>query len=131
MNRTTNLRTIAGAAVAAAAMLAMVIPGAAHAEEPARSSNNLKQIGLAVHNYEAASDTDGRDFLVWQRQLGSQASIGSGDLADWQSNYGTSAAASGSDVDGSDFLTWQRNLGGSTAGAGGTHEVGHWMGVWH
>ena len=32
-------------------------------------------------------DVDGRDFLIWQRG-GSPAPISTGDLADWQSNYG-------------------------------------------
>jgi hypothetical protein len=41
-------------------------------------------------------DVDGRDFLVWQRQLGpvAQAAVGGSDLADWQSNYGIGASAS-------------------------------------
>lgn len=47
----------------------------------------------------AATDVDGRDFLTWQRNLGTQ-----------------SAQADG-DVDGADFLAWQRQAG-ATGGRG-------------
>ena len=57
-----TMRTIAGAAIAAGAMLFMTMPGgAAHAEGRMSSSTNLKQIGLASHSFDADADVDGRD----------------------------------------------------------------------
>ena len=43
----------------------------------------------------ADGNVDGRDFLMWQRQLGPSARvIGGDDLNDWQSNYGVGASSS-------------------------------------
>lgn len=47
----------------------------------------------------AAADVDGRDFLTWQR------------------NLGTRSAQADGDVDGADFLAWQRQAG-ATGGPG-------------
>jgi hypothetical protein len=47
--------------------------------------------GLAG-DFNADDVVDGADFLVWQRG-GSPTPLSAGDLADWQANYGTSAAA--------------------------------------
>jgi hypothetical protein len=38
-------------------------------------------------DFDTDGDVDGRDFLIWQRG-GSPNGINSGDLADWQTNYG-------------------------------------------
>jgi len=85
------------------------------------------------------ADTDGNDFLAWQRSVGATSSAGGdGDssgsvdrsgLVAWKSNFGRSQAISSItqgdydldlDADGSDFLAWQRSLGssaGATSGA--------------
>ncbi len=67
-------------------------------------------------------DTDGRDFLTWQRQLSSfnlsadfdfDGKVGSGDLGLWLSSYANSAggdADGDGDTDGRDFLIWQRQF---------------------
>ncbi|TWU27401.1 virginiamycin B lyase family protein [Bythopirellula polymerisocia] len=47
--------------------------------------------GLAG-DFDFDGDVDGRDFLVWQRG-GSTNGINSGDLADWQTHYGTPLVA--------------------------------------
>ncbi len=71
-------------------------------------------------------DTDGRDFLVWQRQYTSSAltvsadfnhsgTVDNADLAILQQSYGVNAggdADGDNDTDGKDFLVWQR---GNTA----------------
>lgn len=88
----TAIRRFAFGALAATTMLAFVpsAAGSAQAAEPARiqTANNLKQIGIAVHDGDGV--VDGRDFLVWQRGTSPSAADGAGtsDLANWQSNYG-------------------------------------------
>lgn len=44
-------------------------------------------------DFDEDGDVDGRDFLVWQRG-GSPNPLSSGDLAEWQANYGTSGLSS-------------------------------------
>jgi hypothetical protein len=167
MTRTTTIRTITLAAVAAGALAVFGQAASAEASAPSvseivvtkstdlpagdllierwqssgvaadagrlDSANNLKQLNMGVH--DADGDVDGRDFLIWQRNVGA-----SGDF----DNDG--------DVDGRDFLVWQRS-GAPAAGTVhnhaeknqdievesdaaatryglGNHEVGHWMGVY-
>lgn len=45
-------------------------------------------------DFDGDDDVDGQDFLVWQ--AGFPGTYDAGDLADWQSNYGTEAPAAGS-----------------------------------
>jgi hypothetical protein len=87
MIRTTTIRSFTYGAFAAGTML--FFAQSAHVSHAAgmQSSNNLKQIGIAIHSYDGDSDVDGRDFLTWQRST-SPAPVNTGDLADWQSNYG-------------------------------------------
>jgi len=67
-------------------------------------------------DFDDDGDVDGADFLSWQRGE-SLGGFNSSDLADWEENYGTTAAVlSGDfdldgDVDGGDFLSWQRGDG--------------------
>ena len=49
-------------------------------------SSSTKLVQFAI-NGNSSGDVDGRDFLVWQR--GTSPVVGGGDLADWQTNYGT------------------------------------------
>ena len=89
--RTHTIRSIVVGAIAAGALFAALPGASAHADDtsPMQSSNNLKQMGLAVHNVSSDGDVDGRDFLIWQRNT-STAPASTGNLADWQANYGTS-----------------------------------------
>jgi hypothetical protein len=130
--KTNALRSVVAGAIAAGALFAALPGGSAHADTgPLSSSNNLKQLGLAIHNFDNNGDVDGRDFLVWQRNT-SAAPLPAGDLADWQTNFGTGPSSSADgDVDGRDFLIWQRGTSSAPANDGvGEHEVGHWMGLY-
>ena len=49
--------------------------------------------------YADDGDVDGRDFLIWQRSGPIAQTISGGDLADWQSNYGTGGSASTGSLD--------------------------------
>ncbi len=64
-------------------------------------------VANAPGDYDTDGDVDGRDFLVWQRG-GSTNPFGSGDLANWQTNYGTPAPFTSEDEPGAllsiDFL---------------------------
>jgi len=44
-------------------------------------------------DFDEDGDVDGFDFLTWQRG-GSPTPLSSGDLSDWQTNYGTVAPLS-------------------------------------
>ena len=44
-------------------------------------------------DFDFDGDVDGRDFLLWQRG-GSPSSLSTGDLADWQANYGAGMLSS-------------------------------------
>jgi hypothetical protein len=71
---------------------------------------------------DADGDTDGRDFLEWQRQYFEynlkadfevDAIVGSGDLDIWQTSYNANRggdADGDGDSDGRDFLIWQRQF---------------------
>ncbi len=63
--------------------------GDAHLEHLRYIGEFFKELPLAKlagpGDYDHDGDVDGRDFLVWQRDLGL------GNLADWQANYGTPA----------------------------------------
>jgi autotransporter-associated beta strand protein len=48
-------------------------------------------------DFDNDGDVDGRDFLIWQRG-GSPNGINSGDLADWQANYGPGALVASSNA---------------------------------
>ena len=48
-------------------------------------------------DFDGDTDVDGRDFLIWQRG-GSPNSLGAGDLALWQTNYGAGGLAAVSAV---------------------------------
>ncbi|MEO2047106.1 MAG: hypothetical protein ABGX16_11095 [Pirellulales bacterium] len=77
-------------------------------------------------------DSDGADFLVWQRFLGVELNVATvagdynwdsvvsdGDLAIWESSFsidGGADADEDGDSDGADFLVWQRNRGVGAAG---------------
>ena len=65
-------KAIAGSIVAGALTLTSLVGGVASAD----------------------GDVDGRDFLIWKSSFGtSPIAAGTGDLNDWQSNYGAGAAA--------------------------------------
>ena len=57
--------------------------------------------GVVALANPAAADTDGRDFLVWQRSSGITA-------ASTTSFAGAFDSDGDGDVDGRDFLVWQR-----------------------
>ena len=48
-------------------------------------------------DFDNDGDVDGRDFLEWQRG-GSPSPLSSGDLADWQTNYGTTSFTAASNA---------------------------------
>jgi hypothetical protein len=115
--KTNTIRSIVAGAIAAGALFAALPGASAHADTGRlSSSNNLKQLGLAVHNFDGDGDVDGRDFLAWQRNT-SAGPLSSGDLVLWQDQYGVGPSAS-SDVDGRDFLEWQRGSSPAPASIG-------------
>ena len=116
--KTNTIRSIVAGAIAAGALFAALPGASAQLDRTGRlsSSNNLKQLGLAVHNFDGDGDVDGRDFLAWQRNT-SAGPLSSGDLVLWQDQYGVGPSAS-SDVDGRDFLVWQRGSSPAPASIG-------------
>jgi glucose/arabinose dehydrogenase len=46
----------------------------------------------ALGDFDRDGDSDGADFLAWQRGLGTGGNNASNDLADWQTNFGYSAS---------------------------------------
>ena len=79
----------------------------------------------AAGDTDSDGDTDGRDFLNWQRNYGGEPPavadfnddgyVSSSDLALWNSAFGVNAAGDtdgDGDTDGRDFLNWQRSYGG-------------------
>jgi hypothetical protein len=93
-----------------------------------------------VGDIDLDSDTDGADFLAWQREAGSDNSklklgdfnfdgrVDSRDLGDWRSAFGKWAGADADkdgDSDGKDFLSWQRRFGDSAANSTSVPEPTH------
>ena len=104
---TNSIRTLALASIVAGGALATFAQSASAAEPSAPAISEIVVTKNA--DLDGDGDTDGRDFLIWQRTVGadydndgdvdgrdflvwqrgsSPNPIGTGDLADWQSNYG-------------------------------------------
>jgi hypothetical protein len=87
-------KAIAGSIVAGALTLTSLVGGVASADGDTDGRDFLtwqRSYG-ATASASSDGDVDGRDFLVWQRNTG--GSVGGSDLADWQANYGVGASAS-------------------------------------
>ena len=81
-------RVIVGAVAAAAITLSGLAGGIASAAEDVNIG--VGELQECTISKSMDGDSDGRDFLVWQRNVGpSSSSASAGDLADWQANYGT------------------------------------------
>ena len=83
-NRNGINKVITGAVAAGVLTLTSLLAGVAHAEEPVYALIGTPPTEATVGD----GDSDGRDFLMWQRNVGPPSSVSSGDLADWQANYG-------------------------------------------
>jgi hypothetical protein len=92
-------KAIAGSIVAGMLTLTSLIGGVASADGDTDGRDFLiwqRSYGTTA-SASSDGDVDGRDFLVWQRNTG--ANVGGSDLADWQANYGVGASASSTVLD--------------------------------
>lgn len=88
MSRNILRKTVAGVVFAGAMSLAPLFSGATSADTNHIDIGDSQEYVVGESSELAGGNKAGRDFLVWQRHTITSASVGAGDLGDWQTNNG-------------------------------------------